>query len=56
MTRTPLTELWNDDGPVEAKRMRQVMAHDIKAILNDVIFVVADVGQELNWIKATGKA
>ena len=54
MTRTPLTELWNDDGPVEAKRMRQVMAHDVKPILNDVTFVVADVGHKLNWITPPG--
>jgi hypothetical protein len=51
VTMTPLTELWTDEGLVDAKRGRQLSTSDLKEILNDVIFVVADVGQKLNWIK-----
>jgi hypothetical protein len=51
VTTTPLTELWTDEGFVDAKRGRQLTINDIKTILTDVIFVVADVGQKLNWIK-----
>jgi hypothetical protein len=51
VTKTPLTELWTDEGPVDAKRGQQISTSDLKEILNEVIFVVADVGQKLNWIK-----
>ena len=52
----PLTELWTDEGPVAAKRGRQLSEDNIKAILNNVIlnnviFVVADLGEKLNWIE-----
>ena len=51
VTSIPLTELWTDEGLVDASRGRHLMTSDIKAILTDVIFVVADVGQKLNWIR-----
>src|SRR6185436_7199159 len=50
VTSTPLTELWTDEGLIDAKRGRQLTTGDIKAILTEVVFVVADVGQKLNWV------
>jgi hypothetical protein len=51
VTTTPLKELWTDEGFVNARRGRQLTAGDIKSILTEAIFVVADIGQKLNWIK-----
>jgi hypothetical protein len=51
VTTTPLTELWTDEGLIDAKRGRQLTSTEIKEILTESVFVVADVGQRLNWIK-----
>jgi hypothetical protein len=51
VTSTPLTELWNDKGPLDACRVRIVGETDIVQLLRDgSSFVVAEVGQPLRWI------
>jgi hypothetical protein len=50
VTKTPITKLWTDEGLVDAERGRQLTTSDIKTILTEVTFVVADVGLKLNWI------
>jgi hypothetical protein len=52
VVRTPLTELWDNDGPIAARRGRDLSAEDIRAILHSgsVKFVVANVGSPLRWV------
>ncbi|MFM9845741.1 MAG: hypothetical protein ACKVP3_01090 [Hyphomicrobiaceae bacterium] len=51
VTRTPLTELWNSRGMVEAHRVGDIGKADIVQLLrNGSTFVVAEVGQPLLWI------
>jgi hypothetical protein len=47
----PLTELWNDAGPVPARRGRWLEREDIRGLLRagPVRFVVANVGHKLRW-------
>jgi hypothetical protein len=48
---TPLTELWNSKGPVDARRAEYVGETDIDQLLRDgSSFVVAEVGLPLRWI------
>ena len=51
-TFIPLTELWDDTGPVPARRLRYLNADEIKDILRSTPFrfVIADVGEKLRWI------
>lgn len=52
--RLPLTELWDDAGPVAASRRRDLTAADIRELLQrgPVRFVVADVAAPLRWVPA----
>ena len=51
VTQTPLTELWNADGPVGCTRAENVGERDIKRLLQDgSSFVVAETGLPLRWI------
>lgn len=50
VTATPVFKLWTDDGFVDAERGRQLSVSDMKNILTEITFVVADVGLPLNWI------
>lgn len=54
VTQTPLTELWNAQGPVQAKRGRFLNPEEIKSILRTgpVRFVVVDIGGHLRWISS----
>lgn len=47
----PLTELWNDNGPLEAQRVRECTKEDIEALLQRgaVRFVVATLKFPLIW-------
>lgn len=49
---TPLTELWNDHGPVPATRVRDLTVDDIASLLRNgsVQFMVAAVGRQPHWI------
>ena len=52
VTKTPLTELWDENGTLTGKRVRNL---DQSALLDlmrsgSVKFVVADCGLKLNWI------
>lgn len=50
---TPLAEIWNSDGDLDAERIRDIGADDIKSMLRQgtVQFVVANVGSPLDWIQ-----
>jgi hypothetical protein len=50
VTSTPLTKLWTDEGFINAERGRQLTTSDIKEFVNNVTFVIADVGLKLNWV------
>jgi hypothetical protein len=51
VTSTPLTELWNSKGLLDARRAENVGEADIVQLLRDgSSFVVAEVGQPLRWI------
>jgi hypothetical protein len=49
----PLAELWDDAGPVVARRGRDLTAQDIRGLLRAgrVQFVVADIGAPLRWVR-----
>ena len=53
VTRLPLTELWNHDGPMEAQCLGRVGRAEIARLFQttDISFVVADVGKQLQWIE-----
>lgn len=52
VTKLPLTDLWDDAGPVPAIRRRDLTAADIRELLraSPVQFVVANVAEPLQWI------
>lgn len=52
VTSLPIENLWNDTGIVVAKRSRDLYEIDIRKLLGNgpISFVVASLGQELNWI------
>ena len=52
VSRTPLKQLWNDDGYLEGVLVAELGADEISAMLQDetVNFVVACVGGPLRWI------
>jgi hypothetical protein len=51
VTQMPLIELWNSDGPLDARRAENLGEPEIKRLLRDgSSFVVADVGLPLRWI------
>lgn len=52
VTSTPLRELWNEHGGVEAVRVRDINAEVIRELLRrgPVRFVVAEGGLPLRWL------
>ena len=52
VTQLPLLDVWNDEGTVSSVRMHSLRSEDIQSLLQcgRVRFVVATVGQHLNWI------
>ena len=52
VTQLPLDELWTDQGPLQATRVRELGAADITDLLRlgPVRFVVANVGGRLEWV------
>jgi hypothetical protein len=48
----PLSQIWDDDGPIRAGRERLLSLHELTAMLSHypVEFVVANPGQPLKWI------
>ncbi|MGY3489727.1 hypothetical protein ACVW1C_007610 [Bradyrhizobium sp. USDA 4011] len=53
VTQTPLAELWDNNGAVNARRIEPIGEAEIVRLLRDgSVFVVADVGLLLRWIAA----
>ncbi|MGN1289127.1 MAG: hypothetical protein ACI4XG_21455 [Bradyrhizobium sp.] len=53
VTQTPLTELWDSNGTLDAHRIEPVGEAEIVRLLGDgSAFVVADAGLPLRWIAA----
>jgi hypothetical protein len=52
---TPLSELWNEDGPLRAERRGDIGAERVRALLRESAFqfVVADAGHPLQWVPAS---
>jgi hypothetical protein len=52
VSRTPLSSLWDDAGPVPAIWKRDLSADDIRELLRSgtVRFVIANVGTPIHWI------
>jgi hypothetical protein len=52
ITTLPLSELWDDNGLIEARRSRDLTAYDLRDLLRNgrVRFMVADVGAKPVWI------
>lgn len=52
VTRLPLDALWNERGPVAARRVRHLGPETLRSLLraSEVRFVVADIGAALRWI------
>ena len=52
VTLLPLTALWTDAGFIEARRVRYLVAGELRELLRagPVRFVVADCGERLRWI------
>lgn len=51
VTKLPLSELWDETGPLLANRVRYLGLGEIKELLRggSVRFVVADCGHHLKW-------
>jgi len=52
ITATPLRELWDERGPVDTCRSRDLTADDLRELLRrgPLRFVVADVGSRPRWL------
>lgn len=51
VTRLPLSELWNDGGPVDADRLRNVGEDEIRQLLRlGAVGVIANLGDQLGWL------
>ncbi len=50
-TKTPLDELWDQNGPLKAQRIGRRTSGQIRQLLREsgLDFVVADVGLPLQW-------
>jgi hypothetical protein len=48
----PLSELWDERGIVSARKLRDVDAEDVVALLRlgKVQFIVANIGDKLEWV------
>lgn len=55
VVQTPLTELWDDSGPIALSRLRTVGRDDVADLLRSgpVRFVIANCGQRLTWVPVT---
>jgi hypothetical protein len=54
ITQIPLTELWNADGPLDARRAENLGGADIKRLLRDgPSFVVAEPGSPCGGCRRT---
>lgn len=53
VTSTPLTELWNDSGILQARKVEDFGRAQIRGLLasGPVRFAVANVGTRLRWIQ-----
>lgn len=53
VTQMPLGELWTDHHVLDSKRTRYLQQQEIRALLQagPVQFVIADVGNKLDWIE-----
>jgi hypothetical protein len=51
MVSGPLAELWNDQGPVRAERVRYIDRDVVRELIRSGVrtFVVAEVGARLLW-------
>ena len=56
VTQLPLLDVWDSEGTVSCERMHFLSSEDIRSLLQRgrVRFVVANVGQPLNWISIDG--
>lgn len=54
VVRLPLEEIWDNDGPVESHKLRDLSRNEITDLLRagSVRFVVANPGEPLNWVGA----
>jgi hypothetical protein len=54
VTSLPLAELWDAAGTLQASKKRYLGSEDIKSLLRvgPIRFVVANVGDKLEWIEA----
>ena len=52
VTHTPLTELWDDRGPIPAERGQALGREDVRRMVQagPLRFVVADAGLPLRWV------
>jgi hypothetical protein len=52
VTKTPLTEIWDDSGTLSGQRIRDLDQSGLRELVRSgsVQFVVADPGLKLNWI------
>ena len=51
VTHIPLTELWNDQGRLDAPRGGRIGSAEIQQLLHgELAFVIADVGLPLQWV------
>lgn len=52
VSQMPLAELWDDNGVIAAKKVRDLDSSEIVSMLRAgrVRFVVADIGHHLQWI------
>lgn len=52
VVRTPIIELWNDQGSVAAERIRSLSENDLRELVRttSLQFVVANVGNKLRWV------
>lgn len=55
VTRIPMTELWNEAGPLSGSRGEALTLADLQQRLRrgPVRFVVADLGAPLRWLPAS---
>jgi hypothetical protein len=52
ITELPLHELWNDDGVVQSRKVRDLSIEDLRELVSRgaVRFVIADVDAKPKWI------
>jgi len=55
VTKMPLTELWTNEEVLDHKRARDLSADAITAILPNITFVVANIGETLKWVREIDK-